>query len=85
VPIAQQCDQHAIDQVRLSHDQAARVRFELLEFFYQAHVSITPTGKTACHSIDEVSTVQQKVPGGALGGSAESLVLARHAARRLED
>jgi hypothetical protein len=44
--------------MRLADDQAARVRFELLEFFYQAHVSITPTGKMACHFIDELSPVQ---------------------------
>jgi hypothetical protein len=43
------------------------MRFELLEFFYQAHVSVTPTGKMACHFIDEALLVQLK-PGQPGGG-----------------
>ena len=37
VAIAKQRNQHAIDQVRLTDDQAARVRLELLKLFCDAH------------------------------------------------
>ena len=37
VPIAQKRDQHAIDQVRLTYDQAAGMRLELLELICDAH------------------------------------------------
>ena len=37
VAIAQQRNEHTIDEVRLADDQAARMRLELLELFYDAH------------------------------------------------
>ena len=38
VAIAKQCNQHPVYQLRLTNDQIARVSFELLELFYQAHL-----------------------------------------------
>jgi hypothetical protein len=37
MPVAQQGDQHPVDQVSLTDDKAARMGFELLECFCDAH------------------------------------------------
>jgi hypothetical protein len=37
--IAQQRDQHPVNQVCLADDQIAGVSFQLLELFYEAHLA----------------------------------------------
>jgi hypothetical protein len=40
VPVAQQGNQHPVDQVGLTNDEITRVGFELLEFFCGAHAML---------------------------------------------
>src|SRR5690606_23472260 len=56
VAVAQQRNQHAVDEMGLAHDETARMCFELLEFFYYGHLH--STSQTACHFIDEAVPVQ---------------------------
>jgi uncharacterized membrane protein (UPF0127 family) len=52
VAIAQQCEQHPVDQLCLANDQIAGVSFELLELFYEAHL-VPRQGEKACHCSDD--------------------------------
>ena len=59
--IAQQCNEHAVDQMGLTNDQATRVRLQLLYLFYDRHSqlrSIKRHQKWACHSREDARAGQ---------------------------
>ena len=74
VAVAQERDQHPVDQVRLADDQPAGMRLKLLKLLYNGH-PVLRSKKSACHCRDDALARQLVALFFALRGPSSVIML----------